>query len=148
MQSKVLPIKELIVARFDKGKDLLQGIIDVVKAYQVSAGVFTVIGAVDQAHYGFYNPKNRQYTVQTWNPGPNRSPALEILSCLGNVAVLNEEPVVHAHITLRGELGETVGGHLLAGCRVNPTSELTLLKAQGTIHRKKNPTLNLALMDL
>ena len=142
MQSKVLPIKELIVARFDKGTDLLQSIIDVVKTHRVSAGMLTVIGAVDQARYGFYDPKKKQYTVQTWKPGPNRSPALEIVSCLGNIAVLDDEPVVHAHITLRGELGEMVGGHLLEGCRVNPTSELTLLKAQGTIRRKRNATLN------
>jgi predicted DNA-binding protein with PD1-like motif len=40
------------------------------------------------------------------------------------------------------------GGHLLEGCRINPTGELTLVKARGTLARQLDKTLNLALLSL
>jgi predicted DNA-binding protein with PD1-like motif len=148
MRSCSFPLKEIVVARFDPGEDLLQGIQQVVTQHNVKAGMFTVIGAVDQAHYGFYDPEKKAYTTLRWIPDSDSSPALEILACLGNVARLNDEVVVHAHITFSGEKGEIMGGHLLEGCRVNPTGELTLLKGAGILTRKRNETLNLALLSI
>ena len=110
--------------------------------------MFTVIGAVDQAHYGFYDPSKKAYTTLKWKPNLKSSPALEILCCVGNIARLDGEVVVHAHITLSGEKGEIMGGHLLEGCRVNPTAELTLLIADGVLTRKRNESLNLALLSI
>ncbi|MFX1318451.1 MAG: PCC domain-containing protein, partial [Promethearchaeota archaeon] len=74
--------------------------------------------------------------------------ALEIVNCTGNVALLDDDVVIHAHITFTGERGEIMGGHLLEGCRVNPTAELTLLKADGVLRRKRNNELNLALLSI
>jgi predicted DNA-binding protein with PD1-like motif len=143
-----MPLKDLIFARFNAGKDLLASIKEVVKEHQVKAGMLTVIGAVDRAQYGFYHPHQKVYTNLKWSPSPESSPALEIVSCIGNIAILDDEVVVHAHITFTGEKGEIVGGHLLEGCRVNPTAELTLLKADGILHRKRNEDLNLALLSI
>ncbi len=56
--------------------------------------------------------------------------------------------MIHAHITLTGEKGEIIGGHLLEGCRINPTGEMTLLKADGVLQRKRNEALNLALLSI
>lgn len=148
MPSCSLPLKELIVARFNAGEDLLAAIKEVVIEHQVSAGMLTVIGAVDRAHYGFYHPQKKAYTNLKWAPTTETSPALEIASCVGNIALLNDEVVIHAHITFTGEKGEIMGGHLLEGCRVNPTAELTLLKADGVLRRRRNEELNLALLSI
>jgi predicted DNA-binding protein with PD1-like motif len=148
MDSQNFPLDEIIVARFDRGEDLLQSILHIVSDYDVTAGMFTLIGAVDRAQVGFYNPQTRTYTSETWAPDKSSSPALEILTCVGNVARLNGEPIVHGHITLKGEMGETIGGHLMEGCRVNPTGELTLLKGVGTLQRKRNEELQLALLSI
>jgi len=148
MRFSKLSLKDLIVSRIESGEDLLEGIRQIVLESGVTAGFLSVIGAVDRACYGFYIPKTRSYTSHKWNPTPDSSPALEILSCLGNVALLEDEVVVHAHITLSGVKGELLGGHLQEGCRVNPTAELTLLTAEGTLRRKRNETLNLALLSM
>lgn len=148
MPSCSMPLKDLIFARFNAGKDLLASIKEVVKEHQVRAGLLTVIGAVDRAHYGFYQPHQKVYTTLKWTPSPESSPALEIVSCIGNIAILDDEAVVHAHITFTGEKGEIMGGHLLEGCRVNPTAELTLLKADGVLRRKRHEDLNLALLSI
>jgi predicted DNA-binding protein with PD1-like motif len=148
MRFSKFPLKDLIVSRVEAGEDLLKSIRQVVIDSQVTAGFLSVIGAVDRASYGFYIPKTRSYTSQTWKPSIGSSPALEILSCLGNVALLGDDVVVHAHITLSGVNGELIGGHLQEGCRVNPTAELTLLTAKGVVTRKQNEELNLALLSI
>ncbi|MFX1577668.1 MAG: PPC domain-containing DNA-binding protein [Promethearchaeota archaeon] len=148
MPSCSFPVKELIVARFNAGEDLLKSIEEVVLKHEVKAGVFTVIGAVNRAMYGFYHPEKKAYTTLSWEPTPDSSPALEIVNCTGNIAMLEKNVVVHAHITFTGEKGEIMGGHLLKGCRVSPTAELTLLKADGVLHRRRNDDLNLALLSI
>jgi predicted DNA-binding protein with PD1-like motif len=148
MRFNKFPLKDLIVCRVDAGEDLLNSIRQVVVDSGVNAGFLSVIGAVDRACYGFYIPETRSYTSHKWEPTSDSSPALEILSCLGNVALLEDEVIVHAHITLSGVNGELVGGHLQEGCRVNPTAELTLLSAQGKLKRKRNDELNLALLSV
>jgi predicted DNA-binding protein with PD1-like motif len=148
MRSSKFPIDEVIVARLDPGDDVLLSVKQVAKEHMVTAGVFTLIGAVDRAKCGFYNPKKRAYDARTWEPQPRGSKLLEILACVGNVGQLDGEPVVHAHITLMGYHTSTLGGHLLEGCRINPTGELTLLKARGTLIRQLDKSFNLALLSL
>jgi predicted DNA-binding protein with PD1-like motif len=148
MRSSKFPIDEVIVARLDPGDDVLLSVKQVAKEHAVTAGVFSLIGAVDRAKVGFYNPKKRAYDTRTWEPRRSGSKLLEILACVGNVGQLDGDPVVHAHITLMGYPTSTLGGHLLEGCRINPTGELTLLKAQGTLTRHLDKTLNLALLSV
>ncbi len=148
MPSCSFTLKEIIIARLKAGEDLLHGIKQVVLQHTVKAGMFMVIGAVDRAQYGFYNPKKKIYTNLSWKPTKDSSPALEIVNCSGNIALLDNDVVIHAHITLTGEKGEIIGGHLLEGCRINPTGEMTLLKADGVLQRKRNEALNLALLSI
>lgn len=148
MRSSKFPIEEVIVSRLEPGDDVLLSVKQVAKEHAVTAGVFTLIGAVDRAKCGFYNPKKRAYDTRTWKPRPWGSKLLEILACVGNVGQLDGDPMVHAHITLKGYSTLTLGGHLMEGCRINPTGELTLLKARGTLTRRLDKTLNLALLSL
>ncbi|HLA82211.1 MAG TPA: DUF296 domain-containing protein, partial [Thermoleophilia bacterium] len=39
---------------------------------------------------------------------------LEVISMVGNVSLLNGEPIVHAHMVLSDEEGRCFGGHLAA----------------------------------
>jgi predicted DNA-binding protein with PD1-like motif len=139
---------EVIVARLDSGDDVLLSIQRAAKEHAVTAGVFSLIGAVDRAKCGYYNPKTRAYDARTWNPHRWGSKLLEILACVGNVGQLDGDPIVHGHISLMSYGTFALGGHLLEGCRINPTGELTLLKARGTLTRRLDKTLNLALLSL
>ncbi|MFX1563838.1 MAG: PPC domain-containing DNA-binding protein [Promethearchaeota archaeon] len=148
MRSISLAVNELIVARLDAGDDILLSIKQVATEHAVTAGMFSLIGAVDRVKIGFYDPNKRKYKTRSWTAGFLRGSAMEILSCQGNIGQLKEETIVHGHITLSNLIGYWVGGHLLEGCRINPTGELTLLKASGTLTRRMNEKLNLALLSL
>lgn len=137
----------MIAARFEAGEDLLLSIKAVAEEYGVSAGMFSLIGALESAKVGFYDPAKRIYRIRKIKPGFGDVRALEILSCTGNIAQLEGEVVVHGHIVLKCYLRDNTGGHLLEGCKVFPTAELTLLKASGTLKRLQDNTFNLALLN-
>jgi predicted DNA-binding protein with PD1-like motif len=130
------------------GDDILLSIKQVATEHTVTAGIFSLIGAVDHAEYGFYDPNKHLYKKRSWTPGPSKSSALEILSCQGNIGQLNGELIVHGHIIFSGVNGEMIGGHLFEGCRINPTGELTLLKASGKLTRSMDEKLKLALLSM
>ncbi len=136
----------MIVARLDVGEDVLLSIKALAEEYNVTAGMFNLIGALESAKVGFYDPAKRTYRLVKFKPGFGDVRALEILSCVGNIAQREEEVVVHGHIVLKGYQRNTQGGHLLEGCLVYPTAELTLLKASGTLRRLQDNAFNLALL--
>ncbi len=145
MKSCSFPVSELIVARLDAGDDVLLSIVAAAEDHKVTAGMFSLIGALDRAEWGFYNPQKRNYNTHTWRASWAAGRVKEILSCTGNVGLRDEKTIVHGHIVLGSSTG-AFGGHLLEGCRVFPTAELTLLKAQGTLTRREDEGFNLALL--
>jgi predicted DNA-binding protein with PD1-like motif len=48
---------------------------------------------------------------------------VEVLSMIGDIALYNGKPVVHAHMVMGKHDGSTVGGHLWEA-HVNPTLEV------------------------
>jgi predicted DNA-binding protein with PD1-like motif len=136
----------MIVARLDPGEDVLLSIKAVAEEYEVTAGMFSLIGALKSSKVGFYDPAKRTYRIVKVKPGWGDVRALEILSCMGNIAQRKGEVVVHGHIVLKGYMRNTIGGHLLEECLVYPTAELTLLKAAGVLKRVHDDAFNLALL--
>ena len=89
--------------------DLYQSIEKAFAAEEVQMGFFFAIGAVKNARISFYDQHQKTYL-----PLFIDRPA-EILSCMGNMSLLDGKPFVHVHITLGFEDGSTAGGHLMEG---------------------------------
>lgn len=131
----------MIVERFHKGEDLLERLNELVHQNQVTAGSFTAIGAVEKATVGFFVGEGHYSTVSLDGP-------FEVLSCVGNVSLKEGLPFVHAHITLANKKGETYGGHLMSGCTVDATFEVTLQVYDGLdLVRKLDARTQLFLLD-
>ncbi|MEA1946861.1 MAG: PPC domain-containing DNA-binding protein [Thermodesulfobacteriota bacterium] len=94
------------IGRLPHGKDLITSIEDFCKASSIQMATFSVIGAVSFATLGAYDQKQQVYATFT------QEEPLEIVACTGNVSLLDENPVVHAHIVLGDVEGKTIGGHL------------------------------------
>jgi uncharacterized protein len=100
------------VGRLDTGSDLVGGIESFCAEQGVVAAQVTVIGAVRQARYAYYEQNDRRYRElgsQTHH---------EIVGFTGNVSLKDDRPFLHAHATFADAAGATVGGHLLRGCEV------------------------------
>ncbi len=94
------------LGRLPHGKDLITSIEDFCKASSIQMATFSVIGAVSSAILGTYDQKQQVYATFT------QEEPVEIVACTGNISLLDENPVVHAHIVLVDLEGKTIGGHL------------------------------------
>lgn len=100
------------LALLPKGADLLESITNEFKSRSVRKAGFSLIGALDKAVMGYYDPVARVYNYREF-AGP-----LEIVSCIGNVSEKDGEIFVHAHIVVSGDDFLCYGGHLAAGCPI------------------------------
>ena len=96
------------VGRLPHGKDLITSIEDFFKASSIKMATFSVIGAVSSATLGAYDQKQQVYATFT------QEEPLEIVSCTGNVSLLDQDSIVHAHIILGNLEGKTLGGHVFS----------------------------------
>ena len=71
----------------------------------------------------------------------------EVLSLLGDIALGEDGPTVHAHAVLGLSDGQVHGGHLLAG-EVWPTLEVVVRESPARLRKSDHPELGLALIDL
>lgn len=132
----------MIVDRFETGDDILERINDLVRQQQVSAGSFTALGAVEKATVGYFTGNGNYSNISLQGP-------LEILSCVGNVSLKEGAPFVHAHITLADKEGRAYGGHLMPGCKVGATFELTLHSYDDIrLQRSFDAQTKLSLLDI
>lgn len=103
---KEFGIKVVYQGRLKRGEDILQGMTEVMKARGLTGGIISGIGAVSQAHIGYYNAAARVYEEKMLREN------LEIVSLKGNISLKDGQPFPHLHIVLSGADYSTVGGHL------------------------------------
>lgn len=69
-----------------------------------------------------------------------------VASLLGNIASLNDEPAIHAHVVVSDEDLRTYSGHLAEGT-VGPTLEVFVAPLPRALHRFWNAGVNAAVLD-
>jgi len=126
---------------FHKGDDPVSLLEGFAREQGLTAASFTAIGAFRGAVLGYFDRDRREYDEIPVEE------QVEVLSLLGDVAVGEGEPKVHAHAVLGRRDGSTVGGHLLRG-EVWPTLELVLRAAPAHLRKRRDPETGLALIDL
>jgi len=134
-------VSRVLVERFNSGDDILAGLNDLVRRHNIRSGSFTAIGAVEKATVGFFMGNGR-YSSTSLN-GP-----LEVVACVGNVSIKDDIPFIHAHVTLADREGRAFGGHLMSGCTVGATFEVTMYAHDGIeLSRRLDPQTKLSMLD-
>ncbi len=126
---------------FDKGDEVVDQLNKLVKARRITAASFQAIGAFERAVLGYFDRNTKQYRRNAVNE------QAEVVSLLGDVAVNEGEPVVHAHVVLGLPDGSARAGHLLEG-RTWPTLEMVLTESPRHLRKRHDPETGLALIDL
>lgn len=70
---------------------------------------------------------------------------IELLSLIGDVALENSEPRIHAHMIVGRKDGPAHGGHLIEA-HVRPTCELVLTESPVHLQKRIDPDSGLALI--
>ena len=123
MKLRESKLGKVVFARLYEDEDLLEAIASASKQIKISAGFFTLIGTLKKAKIGFYRDGNYEPIEIVGS--------LEVVSCIGNVSLKDTTPMIHAHIAVSDEKGQTFGGHVLPGCLISVTGELMLVEAIG-----------------
>ncbi|MCX5894348.1 MAG: DNA-binding protein [Proteobacteria bacterium] len=117
-------IKRTFVAGLPHGEDILSAVEKICNEEQIAAGIFSIIGAVRGAAFGYYEQDRKRYRTII------RDGAYEIISCLGNVSIKEEKLFVHAHVLFGDEDGACFGGHLMSPATIF-AAELHLQELDG-----------------
>jgi predicted DNA-binding protein with PD1-like motif len=125
---------------FDKGDEAVSQLERWAKKQRLTAASLTAIGAFSDAVLGYFDPARKEYDEIPVDE------QVEVLTLVGDVAVHEGEPKVHAHVVLGKRDGSAVGGHLLRA-HVWPTLELVLREAPATLRKRHDPETGLALID-
>jgi len=121
--------------------DLLSSLKGAAERLGISAGIFTVIGALKKAVIHYYLQEKKQYhKILLEVP-------LEIASGIGNIAVKDGETIVHCHVVLADKEGRCFGGHLGEGSIVF-AGEAYIRALSPKIIRKYDETTGLNLLSI
>jgi predicted DNA-binding protein with PD1-like motif len=126
---------------FDKGEEVMGGLLGFVKDQGLVGGHLSAIGAVSNAALAFFDRATKDYQVI---PVARQA---EVVALTGNVALVEGEPFLHAHAVLGLPEGSTRGGHLLSA-HVWPTLEVVLTGWPRPVRRARDPETGLFLLNV
>jgi predicted DNA-binding protein with PD1-like motif len=126
----------------DKGDEISQVLKDFAASRKLRGSSFKAIGALSYAKLGWFNWQTKKYEVAV-----ELDEQVELLSLIGDVALKDGDPQVHAHMIIGRRDGSAHGGHLLKAV-VRPTCELILSENSEAMQKELDPETGLALIRL
>jgi uncharacterized protein len=127
---------------FETNDELSQGLKNFASEQNLASASFKAIGALSSAKLGWFNWETKKY-----EPSVSLNEQVELLSLIGDVALKDGEPQVHAHVVVGKRDGTAHGGHLLQA-HVRPTCEVVLTESAEHLKKEFDPAAGIALIKL
>jgi hypothetical protein len=108
----------------------------------LASSSFKAIGALSSVKLGWFNWNTKKYETAA-----DLNEQLELLSLIGDIALQDGKPQVHAHIVVGKSDGTAHGGHLLQA-KVRPTCELMLTENPAELQKQIDPEAGIALIKI
>src|SRR5690348_10891833 len=128
------------VVVFETGDELAAGLSEFATRESLSAASFKAVGALSSVRLGWFNWESKKY-----EPSVTLDEQVELLSLIGDVALKEGKPVVHAHAVIGKKDGTAHGGHLLQA-HIRPTCEVILTESPTHLQKFVDPDSGLALI--
>lgn len=127
---------------FETGDELATGLKQFAQEQELAGSSFKAIGAFSAVKLGWFNWETKKYETSV-----DLNEQVELLSLIGDVALKDGKPQVHAHAVIGKRDGTAHGGHLLEAT-VRPTCELVLTESPAHLQKKVDPEVGIALIHL
>ena len=127
---------------FETGEELSSGLKEFAQAQESTSSSFKAIGAFSSVRLAWFDWEKKEY-----RPSVVFNEQVELVSLIGDVALKDGEPEVHAHVVVARADGSAYGGHLLEAY-VRPTCEVILTESAPNLHKEIDPDSGLALIKL
>lgn len=131
---------KIFILVFQTGDELAKGLSKFAQEQNLSAASFTAVGALSSVRLAWFNWDSKKY-----EPSVTLDEQIELLSLIGDVAMKDGRPVVHAHVVIGKQDGTAHGGHLLEA-RVRPTCEVVLTESPAQLQKAIDSESGLALI--
>ena len=125
---------------FETGDELAKGLSRFAEEQKLSAASFKAVGALSSVRLGWFSWESKQY-----EPSVTLDEQVELLSLIGDVALKDDKPAVHAHVVIGKKDGTAHGGHLLEA-HVRPTCEVVLTESPAHLNKIIDRESGLALI--
>ncbi|MGH9605164.1 MAG: PPC domain-containing DNA-binding protein [Terracidiphilus sp.] len=125
---------------FDAGDELAAGLKQFASQQELSGSSFKAIGAFSSVKLGWFDWETKKY-----RPSVDFKEQVELVSLIGDIALNDGKPQVHAHVVVAKADGTAHGGHLLEA-RVRPTCEVVLIESPAPLQKQLDPESGLALI--
>jgi len=142
LKSLETKISRVIVGKVEPNEDLVDSIIEMIKKYNIKSGFIKCIGALKTFTIGFYIIDSKEYKMKTFNEN------VELISCIGNIAYKDGEPIIHLHASLGKGDYSVIGGHLSKPSIVSVTGEVSIYEIDQKLYRANDPQFNLSLLNI
>lgn len=137
--SKVSDNKYLI--KLVKKEELGESIVNFCKKVEIKNAYVTAIGAVESPTLSYFDVQSKKFLEKTLNGD------YELTSFIGNVAVFENAPLLHAHLTLSDKEMKVFGGHFVKAS-VAASIEIVLDVFDTKYSKSFNEEIGLKLWDL
>ncbi|HEX4156274.1 MAG TPA: PPC domain-containing DNA-binding protein [Acidobacteriaceae bacterium] len=127
---------------FETGDEVAEGLKRFAKEQGLKGSSFKAIGAFEYVKLGWFDWEEKKYKTAV-----ELKEQVELLSMIGDVAVKDGEPQVHAHVVVGRRDGTAHGGHLQEA-RVRPTCELILTESPEELRKEMDPEAGIALIKI
>ncbi|MFX0003005.1 MAG: PPC domain-containing DNA-binding protein [Promethearchaeota archaeon] len=134
--------KRIIIGKIEPNEDLIDSIIKLVIKHDIKSGLINCIGALKKFTIGFYDIKNQDYKMKTFEE------FVELLSCIGNISYKDKKPIIHLHVSLGRRDYSVIGGHLSQPSIISVTCEVKIIEIDQELKRVDDPQFKLSLLDI
>jgi uncharacterized protein len=123
-----------------KGDEVMSGLTDFARQNKVTSASFTAIGAFSHATVAWFDDARKEFRLIPIEQ------QVELVSMIGDIALVNDQPVVHTHVSVASPDGTVRGGHVI-NAFVFPTLELFMTVYPTPLHKKSDEATGLKLID-
>jgi hypothetical protein len=127
---------------FDTGDELAAGLKRFAVEQKLAGSSFKAIGAFSAVKLAWFDWKTKTYQTSV-----DLEEQVELLSMIGDIALKDGQPQVHAHVVIGKSNGAALGGHLLQAT-VRPTCEVVLTESPQHLQKRIDPDSGLALIRI
>ena len=124
---------------FERGDTVMEPLLGFLREESIGAARLSGIGALESVTLGFFDWDSKEYEKHQVDE------QLELLSLVGDVALTDDGPQVHAHAVLGRRDTTALGGHLI-DARVRPTLELIVEEPPTHLRKRVDDETGLALI--
>lgn len=125
---------------FETGDELASGLKKFAEEEKLAGSSFHAIGALSAVRLAWFDWETKGYMTSV-----DLQEQVELLSLIGDVALNEGKPTVHAHATIARRDGTTRGGHLQRAT-VRPTCEVILTESPEALRKQVDAESGLPLI--